>query len=121
MSAATKGETSMFDTVKDHGERIVILEKRIENVENNYINLENTILKGNQSQQDFFRDTMKNQWELIKERDNTKEETAKRQHELLIGKQAMTASNWSKVWEFSGKLFTAGGVGYLIFEAFFNK
>ena len=45
----------MFDTVKDHGERIVVLEKRMENVENNYVQLENTILKGNQSQQDFFK------------------------------------------------------------------
>lgn len=51
------------DTVKNHVERIGILEKRIEKVENNYVNLENNILKGNQAQQEFFRDTLNKQWE----------------------------------------------------------
>lgn len=123
---ATKGEGSMFDTVKNHEERILILEEadqkheeRLRVVESNYTNLENTILKGNQSQQDFFRDTMNKQWDLITERDKAKEATAQRDHEITVSNQEIKRSNSERAWEFAGKLTMAGGVLYLVVERFF--
>lgn len=82
MPSGKTEEWSMFDTVKDHGERIGVLEQRLEKVENNYINLENTIWKTSQSTQDVFRDTIKNQFELIKLQSGAKNEENAREHEL---------------------------------------
>lgn len=134
------GDGSMYKTVEEHKERLDTHEltlkvygqdidalkkadseflKELTDLKKDYVNLENTILKSSQETQSFMKDTMKNQWELINQRDQIKEAEQKRQHELLVGKQGIIASNWSKVWEFTGKLFTVGGVGYLIFEAFF--
>lgn len=113
-----KGDGSMFDTVKDHGIRIEVLEQRMEKVESNYINLENTILKGNQSTQDFFRDLSNKQWDLINERDKTKEAERQREHERSLGKQQLAKSNWDNAWKWLGQASIAGGVLYLVIERF---
>lgn len=117
------GGTSMFETVKDHEERIQTLEdndkrheEQLSAIKSNHTNLENTILKSNQSQQDFFRDTMSKQWELIKARDNSKEAESKRVHELNLSTHALKKSNSERAWEFVGKLIMAGGIIYLIVE-----
>lgn len=121
------GDGSMFDTVKNHEERILILEEadqkheeRLRVVESNYTNLENTILKGNQSQQDFFRDTMNKQWDLITERDKTKEATAQRDHEITVSNQDIKKTNSERAWEFAGKLtallLSSGSILYVILE-----
>ncbi|PKH09872.1 hypothetical protein [Planomicrobium sp. MB-3u-38] len=112
--SGTKGEDlSMFDTVKDHGERIIALEQRMEKVENNYVNLENTIWKTSQSTQDVFRDTIKNQFELIKAQSGFKNEENARRHEL---KKTKT----EKFWEYAGKvtalLLSSGSILYVILE-----
>lgn len=121
------GDGSMFETVKNHEERILILEEadqkheeRLRVVESNYTNLENTILKGNQSQQDFFRDTMNKQWDLITERDKTKEATAQRDHEITVSNQDIKKTNSERAWEFAGKLtallLSSGSILYVILE-----
>lgn len=117
------GTSSMFDTVKDHEERISNLEEadrkheeRLKVVESNYTKLENTILKSSQSQQDFFRDTMSKQWELIKARDETKETELQRAHEINLTTQALKKTNSEKAWEFGGKLIMGGGILYLLIE-----
>ena len=121
-----EGVTSMYETVKDQGEkldnheeRITLLEEtdrkheeRLQVVESNYTKLENTILKSSQSQQEFFRDTMNKQWELINARDISKDAERQRGHELK-------KTNVEKGWEFAGKLTVAGGVLYLALDKFF--
>lgn len=121
-----EGGNSMFDTVKDHEERILVLEEtdrkheeRLEKVESNYTKLENTILKSSQSQQDFFRDTMSKQWELIKARDDSKDNEYQRSHEIALANQAIKKSNTEKAWEFAGKITMAGGILYLVIEKWF--
>ncbi|MEK3975495.1 hypothetical protein [Psychrobacillus sp. FSL K6-1267] len=116
----------MYETVKDQGEkldnheeRITLLEEtdrkheeRLQVVESNYTKLENTILKSSQAQQEFFRDTMNKQWELINARDISKDAERQRGHELR-------KTNVEKGWEFAGKLTVAGGVIYLALDKFF--
>jgi len=122
-----KGDSSsMFNTVQDHEERLLVLEEadkrheeRLRVVEANYTNLENTILKSSQSQNDFFRDTLKSQFELLKARDESKDSDRKRAHEIALTEQAIKKSNTEKAWEFGGKLTMAGGILYLILEKWF--
>ena len=122
------GDGSMFDTVKNHEERILVLEEadkkheeRLRVVESNYTNLENTILKGNQSTQDFFRDLSNKQWDLINERDKAKESERQREHERSIGKQQITKSNWDNGWKVFGQLAGAGGIIYVVIEFLITK
>ncbi|PUB12216.1 hypothetical protein C8K15_11021 [Paenisporosarcina sp. OV554] len=89
-----------FEKVKNHEERILILEEndlkheeRIRTVEGNYTNLENTILKSHQSHQDFFRDTLSKQWDLIKARDESKDNDRKRGHEIALTDQEIKKTN----------------------------
>ncbi len=117
---------SMFETVKNHEERILVLEEadvkheeRLRIVETNYTNLENTILKSHQSQQDFFRDTLKNNFELLKARDESKDNDRKRAHEIALADQEIKKSNWERAWEFAGKSTIAGGFLYLILDKWF--
>ena len=116
----------MYDKLTDHEDRIIILEKsdveilkRVKEVESNYMSLENTILKGNQQQQEFFSKTMDKQWDLITEKDASKETQRQREHEIAIANQAIKKSNSEKAWELAGKAILSGGVLYLIIEQFF--
>lgn len=52
------GDGSMFEKINEHEERIIVIEKSdveilrlVEKVEDNYVKLENIILKDNQAQQ----------------------------------------------------------------------
>ena len=78
--------------------------------------IESTILKSSQTQQEVFRETMSKQWDLIKARDESKESERSRIHEINLSKQALKKSNSEKGWELVGKLIMAGGLIYLIVE-----
>ena len=115
-----------FEKVRNHEERILVLEEadvkheeRLRIVETNYTNLENTILKSHQSQQDFFRDTLKNQFELLKARDESKDNDRKRAHEIALTDQEIKKTNLERAWEFAGKSTIAGGFLYLILDKWF--
>ena len=79
--------------------------------------LKATILQSSQSQQEFVRDTLTNQWELLKARDESKEADRKRTHEITLAEQALKKSNAEKKWELLGKLVVSGGIVYLLIEA----
>lgn len=141
----TGGDPSMFETVKKHGELIEAHEQSINELKDNYrkleendkkqtekldslfdqmnnlvqqnTKLESTILKSSQSQQDFFRDTMNKQWELIKARDDSKEAERKRIHEKNLLEQDLKKFNAEKRWDLVGKLIVSGGIFYLIIES----
>lgn len=122
------GDGSMFEKISEHEERIIVLEKsdieilkRVKEVESNYVNLENTILKGNQSQQDFFRDTLNKQWDLITERDKSKDAQREREHVLLVGKQGIAKGNWDNAWKIFGQAAGVGGILFVIIEFWLTK
>ena len=78
--------------------------------------IESTILKSSQTQQEVFRETMSKQWDLIKARDENKESERKRLHEINLSEQALKKTNNEKGWDLVGKLIMAGGLLYLIVE-----
>lgn len=105
---------------KKQTEKLDLLSNQMNNLVQQNTKLESTILKSSQSQQDFFRDTMNKQWDLIKARDESKESERKRVHELNLSEQALKKTNAEKRWEFVGKLFLSGSIIYLIIESIFR-
>lgn len=79
--------------------------------------IESTILKSSQTQQEVFRETMSKQWDLIKARDNSKEAERMRVHEINLSEQALKKSKSEKRWELLGKGIASGGIIFLIIEA----
>jgi len=126
---------SMFETVKDQGDRIVVLEeeqsvlkkefdnskswqqeieRRIQQGELNYQDLKNTILLSNERMQTFFSSTMDKQWDLIKSRDALSENDKVRKYEFSKSK----LEKWSEVVI---KVAGAGGILVIIAQLIFGK
>lgn len=113
----TKEGSNFEVTLNDHEDRIVKLEKsdiekelRIKRIEDNYIRLENTIMTENRETRDILREGMRNQWELIKSRDEKKELESVRNHDFRKTK-------FEKRTELIVKILTIGGVGYLLIQS----
>ena len=58
--------------------------------------IESTILKSSQTQQEVFRETMSKQWDLIKARDNSKEAERMRFHEINLLNRLLRNQNLKK-------------------------
>ena len=102
---------------KKQTEKLDSLSLQISNVVLQNTELKATILQSSQAQQEFFRDTMAKQWELIKARDDNKEADRKRVHEISLSEHALKKSNAEKRWELLGKVVVSGGIFYLIIES----
>ncbi|WP_285613949.1 hypothetical protein [Pseudobacillus badius] len=107
----------MKETVQNHEERIQILEEtdkkheeRLRAIENNYTDLENTILKENRDTRSFFQDIMNKQWDLINSKNQYDDAQNQRMHDLSKTK----IERWSEIIL---KLAGAGGLLYLVIEA----
>lgn len=85
-------------------------EKRLKDVEQNYVKLENTILTENKETRTFFQSNMDKLWDLTKQRDEHKHEGRKMKHELAKTK----LEKWSDV---IFKIASSGGILYLIVQA----
>lgn len=112
----------------DHEKRLQHLEKqdikkdkRLENIEQSFTKLENTILKENQETRNLFKELTDRQWALIEWREKAEEAKEIREHELNASekkeelefkKQKFTAN-----MELLIKLLTAGGLIYLLIES----
>lgn len=103
---------------KKQTEKLDMLAGQMSNLVIQNSEIKSTILQSGQSQQEFFRDTMSKQWELIKARDDSKESERSRIHEIKLSEQALKKSNSEKGWDLVGKLVMAGGLVYLLFERF---
>lgn len=101
---------------KKQTEKLDLLAGQMSNLVIQNSEIKSTILQSGQSQQDFVRDTLKNQWELIKARDESKESERNRTHEIKLSEQALKKNNNEKGWDLVGKLVMAGGLLYLIVE-----
>lgn len=112
------------DKVQEHEERILILEEtgrrheeRLRSLENNYTELENTILKENRDTRSFFQDIMNKQWDLINTKNQYDDAQNARRHEWkkIQGDLSKTKiERWSEIFL---KLAGAGGLLYLVIEA----
>ena len=102
---------------KKQTEKLDMLAGQMSNLVIQNTEIKSTILQSSQSQQDFFRDTMKNQWELIKARDTNKEAERMRVHEINLSEHAFKKSKSEKRWELLGKGLASGGIIFLIIEA----
>ncbi|KGR86395.1 hypothetical protein [Lysinibacillus odysseyi] len=102
---------------KKQTEKLDLLSSQMSNVVLQNTELKSTILQSSQTQQEFFRDTMSKQWELIKARDDSKEADRKRVHEISLSEHALKKSNAEKRWELLGKVVVSGGIFYLIIES----
>ena len=116
----TEGSGSMFDTVKQHGEDIELLkqadklhEERLRSIENNYTNLENTILKENRDTRSFFQDMMNKQWELISSKGKYDDAQNQRDYDLRKTKIERYSEMLLK---FAG----AGGILYILIQSLLN-
>lgn len=95
-------------------------ERRIENVERNYTqlnerveDLKTTIVNENKETRQFFQSNMDKQWDLIKSRDEQHHDTKKMNHELSKTK----AERYSDI---ALKLLGAGGIVYIIVQNLLN-
>ena len=104
---------------QEHAERLDLNEKTMNETKFVVTNLENTILKGNQSTQEFFRDLTNKQWDLITARDISKEKERNQAHQIAVTNQEIKKSNWAMAWEWLGKTSIAGGILYLVIDKFF--
>lgn len=108
----TGSETT--DALKD-------LKTDFQSLKTEYKNLETAIWKTAQSTQDYMRETTKNQWELIKARDDLKEEESKRKHEKTMSNQEIKKMGWEKFWDISLKLVGGGSILYLVIEGLLGR
>ncbi|WP_144511623.1 hypothetical protein [Bacillus sp. FJAT-22090] len=136
------GRPSMFETVKAHGEEIEKLKKESDALtknqrllfewkkemdkwrgesDANYHDLKTTILTENKETRSFFQSIMDKQWDLIKSTTGMQQELKKADIEIKKVDSDIKRDNWAKGWDFMKTLFAAGGIAYLIFEAFISK
>lgn len=116
----TTGDGSMFEKITNHEERIINLEEadkrheeRLRAIENNYTNLENTILKGNRDTQAFFQDLLNKQWELISSKGKYDDAQSQRDYDLRKTKIERYSEMLLK---FAG----AGGILYILIQSLLN-
>lgn len=112
----------------DHEKRLQHLEKqdikkdeRIENMEQNFLKLENTILKENQETRNLFKEITSRQWSLIEGREKAEEAKEIREYELNASEKKdeleFRKQKFSSYLELAIKLLTAGGLIYLLIES----
>ncbi|MEK5069834.1 hypothetical protein [Sporosarcina sp. FSL K6-1508] len=88
-------------------------ERRLNEVEQNYTKLENTILTENRETRNFFQTTMDKQWQLITLRDSQK-------HEVTMSKQELAKTKFERWSDIILKLVGAGGIIYILLQSFVN-
>ena len=112
----------------DHEKRLQHLEKqdikkdkRLENMEQSFMKIENTILKENQETRNLFKEITDRQWQLIEGRDKAEEAKEIREYELNASERKdaieFKKQKFNAAIELFIKLLTAGGLIYLLIES----
>lgn len=112
----------------DHEKRLQHLEKqdikkdkRLENMEQSFTKLENTILKENQETRNLFKELTDRQWSLIEGREKAEEAKEIREYELNASERKdaieFKKQKFNAAIELFIKLLTAGGLIYLLIES----
>ncbi|WP_418302360.1 hypothetical protein [Lysinibacillus fusiformis] len=116
----------------DHEKRLQFLEKqdikkdkRLENMEQSFTKLENTILKENQETRNLFKELTDRQWSLIEGREKAEEAKEIREYELNASERKdaieFKKQKFNAAIELFIKLLTAGGLIYLLIESLFKN
>ena len=116
----------------DHEKRLQHLEKqdikkdkRLENMEQSFMKIENTILKENQETRNLFKEITDRQWQLIEGRDKAEEAKEIREYELNASERKdaieFKKQRFNATVELFIKLLTAGGLIYLLIESLFKN
>jgi len=112
-----QSEDEIFQSLKQHDDRLITLEisdksktERLQAVEANYTNLENTILKENRDTRAFFQETMNKQWDLISGKNEYDDAESQRNHDL-------DKTKIERYSEIVLKIVGAGGVLILVTQA----
>lgn len=112
-----QNENELIETVKQHDGRLVTLEiadksktERLQVVEANYTNLENTILKENRDTRTFFQNSMNKQWDMISGKNQFADAESQRNHDL-------DKTKIERYSEITLKIVGAGGLLIIIAQA----
>lgn len=112
-----QSEDEIFQSLKQHDDRLITLEiadksktERLQAVETNYTNLENTILKENRDTRAFFQDTMNKQWDLISGKSQYEDAQHQRNHDL-------DKTKIERYSEITLKIVGAGGLLIIVVQA----
>lgn len=112
----------------DHEKRLQFLEKenikkseQLENIEQSFMKLENTILRENQETRNLFKELTDRQWTLIEGREKADEAKEIREYELNASERKdaieFKKQKFNAAIELFIKLLTAGGLIYLLIES----
>lgn len=131
----TEGSASMFDTVKNHEERITILEKndkdhqekldtlsgQMTELKNQNTELENTVLKDNRETRNVLNTQMEKLFTLTENAMGYQSNRSAQQHEFKMLKWNTIANVVFKVCGAFSVLGASGGIIYMIIEYFISK
>ncbi|WP_339262788.1 hypothetical protein [Lysinibacillus sp. FSL K6-3209] len=112
----------------DHEKRLQFLEKenikkseQLENIEQSFMKLENTILRENQESRNLFKELTDRQWTLIEWREKADKAKEIREYELNASERKdaieFKKQKFNAAIELFIKLLTAGGLIYLLIES----
>ncbi|MEK4629751.1 hypothetical protein MKZ17_16195 [Solibacillus sp. FSL R7-0682] len=130
-----EGSASMFETVKNHEERITILEKNDKELKENFnklsnqiltlesqnTKLENTLLNDNRDTRQTMKDQAEKMFALVENAMGYQNSKSTQDHELKM----LKLNTWSTVFlKFAGAigaLGSAGGLIYLVAQHFLSN
>lgn len=111
------GQDILFQWKKD-------MEKWKTDSDENYKDLKLTIVNENRDTQKYFREHMKDQFELLKvatqQRYEAEKQEASNTFEIKKTEAEIKKENSKQLWAFIGKMFATGGVGAAIILAIMN-
>lgn len=119
----TKGDTSMYETVKDHEERIQLLEdadvkhdERIKNLEDSTIKLENTIMTENRDTRKTMTQQTEKLFEIVESAMGYQTTQVTQTHELKMLKWNTLSTVFLKITGGIFALLSSGGVLYFAIQ-----
>lgn len=123
-----EGRGSMFETVQNHENRIVILEnrdqaqeERLKRLEDQSVKLENTILTENRDTRSTMKEQTEKLFTIVENAMGYQNNRTAQDHELKM----LKLNTWSTVFlKFAGAigaLGSAGGLIYLVAQHFLTK
>lgn len=124
----TEGSASMFETVKNHEERIVDLEnrdkeheERLKRLEDQSIKLENTILTENRDTRNTMKEQTEKLFNIVEKAMGYQNSKSDQDHELKMLKLNTWSTVFLKISGAMGALGSAGGLIYLVIQHFLEK
>lgn len=122
-----EGGSSMFETVQNHEERIVNLERadheheeRLKRLEDSHIKLENTMMVESRETRTVMKEQTDKVFELVENTMGFQSTKNTQNHELKMLKWNTLATVFLKVCGGIVALFTTGGAFYYVLEHYFK-